>query len=163
MATTGVDIMKPRNAAGQNSLFLAAEYGCLKMLLWIVSSVPTLDLHATDNEGRTPLIKATQNGHYEAVLLLVEAGVSPVAAMYDGSIPMLAAASVGNLRLVHYLAQFESLNYVNNLGQTALHCAAATGNLVVVQWLCGQSSVDVGLKNADGFTAQDLAQQATQR
>ena len=155
--------MNPRNAEGQNALFLAAEYGCLKMLLWMCSSVPTLNLHTTDTEGRTPLIKATQNGHYEAVLLLVEAGVSPIAAMNNGSIPILAAALAGNLRLVHYLAQFESLNYADKLGQTALHCAAATGNLVVVQWLCGQPDVDVALKSAYGFTAQDLAQQATHR
>eukprot|EP00658_Telonema_sp_P-2_P013566 TRINITY_DN1513_c0_g1_i12.p1 TRINITY_DN1513_c0_g1~~TRINITY_DN1513_c0_g1_i12.p1 ORF type:complete len:196 (-),score=24.85 TRINITY_DN1513_c0_g1_i12:501-1088(-) len=121
------------------------------------------DLSVTDVDGRSVLMKPSLAGHHEMVKLLVGAGADPTKSSDAGCTPLLSAAFGGDVKMLQYLSQFQSLGYTGEFGQTALHYAAANGHLEAVTWLCGQRGVDVHKRSADGFTAGDLSHRAGHR
>ena len=58
-----------------------------------------LDVNATDDAGRTPLLIAALDGDWETVKRLLAAGASAEVADAAGSTPLMAAAMHGNVEM----------------------------------------------------------------
>ncbi len=117
-----------------------------------------VDLHETDQLGRTALMFASYNGHTEIVRFLVERGTEISRKNMDGRTSLMFAASGPFPETVEFLLeQGADPNVKDNVeGWTSLMYAAAEGNRDVVQILI-DNGADVSLKDTDGETAIDFA------
>ena len=60
-------------------------------------------MNARDEDGVTPLLAATFNGHTDAAAALLQGGADPDARHHDGSTPLCEAASGGHGAIVTLL------------------------------------------------------------
>lgn len=77
----------------------------------------------------------------------------------DGTTAIISAAKEGNLEQVRiYLQRGASINLPDDIGMTALHCAAANGHLEVITELTNQPQIDIDILNNRNQTPAMLAQ-----
>ncbi len=106
-------------------------------------------LKAVDSERMTPLHWAAQNGHLEAVRLLIGKFIEIKASIdvqdNNGATPLHYAAVRGHLQVVESLINHEaSIDVQDNNGATPLHWAAGRGHLQVAESLINHgASIDV--------------------
>ena len=112
------------------------------------------DVNACDFDGRTALMKASQNGYGECVELLVEAGADVnVACRNDCYTPLKLAAMYGHdgcLRTL--LSAGANVNAKDDIGSTALLIASTYGHDCAVKELI-EAGADVNAIDGEGFTA----------
>ena len=89
----------------------------------------------------------------EALELLVSLGMDPDFRDYEGLTPMMMAALNGDLKTMRFLlAKGADINAkTNDTGRTAMHYAAAEGNVAVLQWL-EENGVDRSIEDNGGQT-----------
>jgi ankyrin repeat protein len=73
-----------------------------------------VDVEARNDDGCTPLFIAAQQGHLEAVRLLLEAGANPSLVRVDGKPPLSAARSHGHADTVALLLLHGAVGYVQS-------------------------------------------------
>ncbi|SMO68473.1 ankyrin repeat domain-containing protein [Fodinibius sediminis] len=117
-----------------------------------------MDVNASDNSGRTPLMLASFNGHTEIVQLLLEEGADVSARNTDGRTPLIFASSGPFPETVALLLESDAdPNAVDNVdGWSALMFAAAEGNKEVVTTLLDHGA-DPSLTDKDDESAIDFA------
>jgi ankyrin repeat protein len=130
----------PNNRA----LHLAAASGHESILDYLLNMGS--DPNAKDSDGSTPLFKAIENGHLEAVkALLSNSRVEINIVNNAGNTPLFAAFARGQLHLAQYLFDREDLdvNATNSQGWTVLMLAASFGCTLSVSKLLQHAEINV--------------------
>lgn len=84
--------------------------------------------------GRSPLSIASEEGHFMAVQLLLEAGVAPSGTDTNGRTPLHSAADKGHKNVVQLLLECEiNLEQGDDQEKKAIDLAAANGHVEIVQ------------------------------
>ncbi len=145
--------LNARGSHGETALLCAAGQGNIELVRALLLKGARMDL--LNNERKSPLFLAIQNGHLEAAEILIAAG-APLS--HNGSPPLMLAlaAHFGHLDLVKsLLAAGAEVNATNEHGATALFCAASEGHAAVVAELL-RAGADPSIK-CKGETAQSIA------
>jgi hypothetical protein len=117
------------------------------------------DLNALDSFGYTPLKRAIQGFHPEAVKALLDGGANPNAKDAEGSTPLMQACLRGQKDVVDMLlAAKADTSLTNRSGSTALHAAVETAQLEIVEALVA-AGADVNPVNNRRETPLSIAQQ----
>jgi ankyrin repeat protein len=137
-----------------------------------------------DNEGKTALMYAVLSGSLESVKLVLRiAAISMNIQDNNGKTALMYAAVSGNPDIVNAVAEKFSMysdqymysdkyntkerryvyvvNYQDNEGKTALMHAVLSGNVASVKGLLNTYKIDVKVKNNNGQTAMNLAQNSS--
>ena len=83
---------QPRVMGETTPLFSAAQRGELAEVERILSVSPAADLETKDEDGSTPLMEASCNGHMEVVEALARAGADKEAKDENGYTPLMMAS-----------------------------------------------------------------------
>jgi len=106
----------------------------------------SMDLNQQDNQGRTILIKAIEEGKTSILKLLIEQGTSVNLADHQGRTPAYLAVDNNNQPLLDYLAhQGADVNISDVQGQTPLYLAITKIYPTMVECLT-EHTVDVNKK-----------------
>ena len=120
-------------------------------------------------KGATPFLIAAMAGDADAMRLLAGAGADPLVPTSDNMTPLMEAAGIGRVpgetivtepaalaavKVAHALGA--DVNAVDDLGETALHGAAALGLDTIVQFLVDQGA-NVNVRNKDGESPLTIA------
>lgn len=118
-----------------------------------------IDVNASDEGGRTPLMLASFNGHSEVARILLDKGARVGDQNAEGRTPLIFAASGPFPETVELLLeQGADPNTADEVdGWTALMFAAAEGNEEVVQILLAHDA-DPSISDKDGESALDFAE-----
>jgi ankyrin repeat protein len=120
---------------------------------------PGIEIDAKNPKGATALDGACFNGRLKVVKLLVAAGarVNPQAS--NDWVPLVSAASGGQLQVVKYLVEEAGadVRWADRDGKTALMYAAWKGHVDVVDYLRGRQDINIDARSEKGHTALDLA------
>lgn len=110
---------------GWTSLHLAAIYGHKHLLKYIAENYAgTMDINARDNESRTPLHLAVENGSIVAVQILIDAGAKLDAGAKNGSTPLHEAINRNHILIAKKLInQGVNTEATDMEGRTPLHLA----------------------------------------
>ncbi|OQD97576.1 hypothetical protein PENVUL_c082G09221 [Penicillium vulpinum] len=95
------------------------------------------DINVVDSLGSLPLHAAAEQGHWDIARLFLEKGMSPWTQDANNSLPVHNAAKGGHLKTARLLLECDRAkgSYSNKRGETALHFAAESGNIELVQLL----------------------------
>lgn len=122
-------------------------------------TISAFDLDETRVHGRTPLMVAAAQGHYEAVETLVRTGASVTTRGVREMTALHEASAKGDARIVDYLltvgADADALTVD---GVTPLMCAAAWGHLGAAKLLL-EKGADPHKLDHVGATAKDIAEE----
>ena len=151
-----------RDGQGQTMLLmLAAASGVLTVVDQVLKEHP--NVNAQDKNGRTALMAAswgndsTKSPEIDrawVVRILLEAGADPNVRDEDGNTALMDATEDSKVALV-LLQGGANINAQNRAGQTALiNCASPE-----VAWVLLANHADASIRDANGKTALDLAQQ----
>jgi ankyrin repeat protein len=141
------------------TIWFAAKLDNLAEVERHVDEEPGL-LDAQDDEERTPLIYAAQEGHVGVALWLVEKGAAIDVQDYEGSTALWWACHNGNISLVRLLMRRGAdPTIANSAGWTPLIAACAWGQPEITRLLLGHPSVKASInrRNDDGQTALWMA------
>jgi hypothetical protein len=119
---------------------------------------PSCSINIEDSRGRTALHYACERGWLTLIQTLIhdrEADVNGQDIWKDT--PLHLAAGQGKFSVIESIGKHTSPLAANEDGDTPLHIAAARGHLECVEALL-QLDIPVMLRNANGDTARDIAQ-----
>ena len=149
-----------RTHSGITPVYFAAQEGHLDCLRWLVRELGA-DANIKSADGMTPLHAAAQTGKLQCVHWLVTHGRSNVRSRtVDGATPMHFAAARGQVAVLEWLLNLLLTDGLerDDFGATPIHDAAEQGQLdclrVFASW-----TIDFSIKDDDGLTPLDLAQQ----
>ncbi|XP_066555344.1 ankyrin repeat domain-containing protein 49 [Amia ocellicauda] len=143
-------------------LLWASERNRLPTVERLLSADATL-VHATDEDGYSPLHRAAYNGHLEAVHALIRHGADLHARTVDGWTPLHSACKWNNTAVASYLLQQGAdINSQTNGLLTPLHLASGnSGARQTLELLLMHRHVNPDLKSSGGETAFDIARRTS--
>ncbi|KPP66245.1 cortactin-binding protein 2-like, partial [Scleropages formosus] len=136
-------------AHGRTLLLQAAAQGNITLLSTLLNQDPP-DASPLDEDGKSALYSAAQNGHSDCVKLLLASGAPPDVPDKNGFTPLHIAAAHGHARCVEELAPHADVNRAAAGGQTALFLASESGSPECVRALL-EAGADRTLVTAVGF------------
>ncbi|PAV88302.1 hypothetical protein WR25_13157 [Diploscapter pachys] len=152
-------LIDQRERAGHTALFYAVTYGhyeAAKRLLHYGAN-PNFQ----DHRLRTPSHCAAAKGQLRMLKLLKQYNASFEIQNYRGDLPFHEAIQTGSKDVVEWLLSLHpsSLDAANHEGRTALHLAAANGNLEMVVYLCSKECFinPLMLYKGEVYTPLDVA------
>lgn len=119
------------------------------------------DVNSKDIAGQTALMYASEQGRLEVVKYLVENGadVNVQSGVHGRGTALIYASIANRIAVMEYLLDHKAdINATTHFEETALHWAAAKGQLKAVNLLI-MKNADTELKNKAGKTALDLAKE----
>lgn len=143
------------------ALYKAATYGRLCVVTYLLEGMKagektdhfdaykrSPNINCQQDLGRTPLVIAAENGHYETVKYLHERGAE---CGNDALAAINAAAQGGHAAILKYLLLEQKINPEDyeQLNELALERACAAEHLSIVQILCETGHNFVGCDNDD--------------
>ncbi|XGW01387.1 hypothetical protein V3C99_013940 [Haemonchus contortus] len=145
-----------RNRDGLSAIHLAAIANNLQVLKLFAEEMGK-NVEVFDNENRTPLHYAAEQGHYEIVQLLLACGArSTTSDKWDASPAHYAAQfSVSCLDII--LAKNNYVEIKDRENRSCLMWAVCAGNVEVIEYLVRKTSPDRQARDNHGFTALHLA------
>jgi ankyrin repeat protein len=148
------------DSLGRTVFIWASENRHTSLLSQLLDS-DKIDVDSKDDDGRTPLWWAAQNGHDEAILMfLLDTGKVDVDLKdKNGRTPLWCAAQNGHEAIVKLLVQTgkADMNLKDEYGRTPLCWAAQNGNEGMVKLLLDTGKADVNLMDEYGRTPLYLA------
>jgi len=153
-----VDIINVRDENGFTALMYASDKGYTDTVKLLVEKGADINFQHRE-EGYTALTLASQEGHTEIVRLLVDAEAKLDIQEINGFTALIYASSYGHTEIVEILIQkgakldIQDINFYD----TALIRASYRGHTEIVRLLL-EKGADINLKNKDGKTAIDLAE-----
>ncbi|CAJ0948280.1 unnamed protein product, partial [Mesorhabditis belari] len=131
-------LVDARDRSGHTPLFYAVTHGHFEAarILLTAGSNP----NHQDSRLRTASHCAAAKGQLRMLKLLKQFGASFEIQNYRGDLPVHEAIQTGSKDVTEWLIQLHpsSLDATSHEGRTGLHLAAATGNIEMVVYLCGQ-------------------------
>ena len=116
-------------------LYYAVFYGFSEVAKWLITTHAE-DVNAKCHEDRTPLQGASQNGHVDAVRVLLDHGADVNSQDDTNWMPLHYASEGGHLKVVQLLLDHGAhVNSQNDVNWMPLHFASSKGHLKVVQLL----------------------------
>ena len=111
------------------------------------------DIEVKDEDGRSPLLRASISGKPAVVKMLVEAGAGVRVTDNQGLTCLALASCFGRTETVRYLAGLKEVdvNYLGDEGFTALHWAGQKNHPEVVQVLI-DAGADIEVKDEEGYS-----------
>ncbi|XP_005095847.1 ankyrin repeat domain-containing protein 50 [Aplysia californica] len=142
-------------------LHYIARYGVKQVVKPLLRHI--VDVDVVDKDGNTALMIAVENRQIDIVTTLLSQGARIDKQNADGKTPvMLAVEGACSVRLLIDLFQWQpdgGVNLQDKLGQTALMKAFLAQDVDAIMVLRYQKDIDVNLKDYQGRTAEDLAEQ----
>jgi ankyrin repeat protein len=144
------------------ALFSAVQSGNPEMLAFLIEE--GADVGAADDTGNTALHVAARSDNRAAVVTLLGSGADVNAVDEDGNSALDAAIAAGDAGIAGILLKNGADAAVPDpcFGRTPLHVAAAMGNAELAGMLLANGA-GMDARDADGFTAFDLAARYGQR
>nr|XP_020457634.1 ankyrin repeat domain-containing protein 49 isoform X2 [Monopterus albus]XP_020457635.1 ankyrin repeat domain-containing protein 49 isoform X2 [Monopterus albus]XP_020457636.1 ankyrin repeat domain-containing protein 49 isoform X2 [Monopterus albus]XP_020457637.1 ankyrin repeat domain-containing protein 49 isoform X2 [Monopterus albus]XP_020457639.1 ankyrin repeat domain-containing protein 49 isoform X2 [Monopterus albus]XP_020457640.1 ankyrin repeat domain-containing protein 49 isoform X2 len=144
----------------------AAEHNRLPTVHKLLAADPSL-VHCCDEDGYTPLHRATYGGHVDVVSALLTAGSKVNPRTIDGWTPLHSACRWSRVTVASFLLQHGAeLNAQTNGGLTPLHLAASHTSLTktdsahILELLLSQRHLKPGLRSSSGETAAEVARRS---
>lgn len=136
----------------RNRLFYSIQKGDVSEVELLLDR--GVDVHADNNVGWPPMVKAAEYGQLRIVEILLERGADPLKGTVGDRLPLHFAAEAGHLAIVNLLLKQPSVdpNFKDYTGQTALFKAANNGHHEVVELLLQQKGIEPDAVSKDGFT-----------
>lgn len=157
LETANVDM--PSNNDSLTPLMVSANHSKVEMVNFLIAN--GANVNATSDSGMTPLMLAMNpmSEHTQAVVTaLIEAGADINAQSTGGNTALMEASHKGMLRQVMTLILAGAkLNVQNSFGETALIVASMKGGEPGVIKALLIAGIDKTLKDVDGKTALDIA------
>ena len=150
--TDKVDINAEIDKNLRNLLFSSIRKGDLTEVELLLDK--GVDVHADDNVGWPPMVRAAEEGHLAIVDTLLARGANHLKGTVGDRLPLHFAAEGGHLAVVSLLLKQPGVdpNLKDYTGQTALFKAAKNGHHKVVELLLQQHGIDPDAISKDGFT-----------
>jgi ankyrin repeat protein len=148
--TDGLNYRKDlKEYAKRTPLSWAAQEGRINIIKLLLQTETTVD--DMDAMGRTPLSRASENGHEAVAELLISKGAD-VNADNDGKTPLLHAVQEGHEEVAKLLInKGADVNASNYYGWTPLCCAIRNGYQKVAKLLINMGA-DINVCDNDGLT-----------
>jgi ankyrin repeat protein/CRP-like cAMP-binding protein len=149
----------------RTALMLAASRGFRDVISVLLSAgaIP----NSEDTFGGTALLEACKHGHDDVIDVLVKAGAQlGSSTQQSGKMAILLCSTVynGDLKLLRRLLRAGAdVDAVDYDGRTALHIAAAEGNVPAVELLVAEGGADVEKRDRWGATAGEEARRVGAR
>ncbi|XP_070561482.1 ankyrin repeat domain-containing protein 49-like [Ptychodera flava] len=139
----------------------AAENNHLDIITELLEKNQSL-INVQDDDGYTPLHRASYNGHLQAIELLLKNGADVKARTQDGWQPLHSACKWNNAEAASLLLQNGSdINSQTNGGQTPLHLAASNvDGRDTLELLLMHRFIDINITNGANETAFDIAKRS---
>ena len=136
-----------------NLLFYHIQKGDIKEVELLLDK--GFDVHANDNIGWSPMVRAAEYGQLAIIEILVKRGADPPKGTVGDRLPLHFAAEAGHLEVVRLLLKQPTVdpNQRDYTGQTALYKAADNGHLEVVKLLLQQKGIDPLAESKAGLTS----------
>ena len=136
----------------RNRLFYSIQKGDVSEVELLLDK--GVDVHADDNVGWPPMVRAALYGQLRIVEILLDRGADPLKGTVGDRLPLHFAAEAGHLAVVSLLLKQPSVdpNFKDYTGQTALFKAANNGHHEVVELLLQQKGIEPDAVSKDGFT-----------
>jgi len=123
---------------GNSILIYACLCGHLRMVKYLVNTYSDKGIvNAKGVKGKTPLMIASEYGHFTIAKYLIYHGATINASSHDGNTALIYAVMHDNTDIINLLLEHhpEIVNMENNEGETALTIAAYNGNLPIIKIL----------------------------
>ena len=152
-----------RDLDGRSALHWASAGGHTHILAHMLTVDPegvALGVRSADDAGWTPLHSAVSSGHVDAISFLLENGADATATTKQGrTVLHYLKGSKSVAELVVPKLGSGDLDMQDELGHTAMHRAAARGEVEVVKILLGHGG-SASVRDCDGNTALHSACEA---
>jgi ankyrin repeat protein len=133
-----------RGAGACTPLYNAAELGFTEVARVLIHA--KADVNIPKDNGATPLLVSTEQGHIDMVQLLTEHGADPTAELVQckSTVMMIAAMHGRAVLLRQLIRQFPVVDPLkpNRVGASALHMASRQGHLSVIRVLLEETAAD---------------------
>jgi ankyrin repeat protein len=117
-------------------LYYAVFCGFSELAKWLITTHAE-DVNAKCYDDRTPLHVASEEGHVDAVHVLLDHGAHVNSQNFVNWMPLHFASDVGNLKVVQLLLEHEAtLNAQSVYDSSPVYLASKSGHLEVVRLLC---------------------------
>ena len=129
--------MLSQNEDGQTKLYEAAHYNRMEEAKKMMKEANNLNIaselvNKDDNDGNTPLLWASTDGHLQMAKLLITNGAEVDKASNHGETPLMLASLNGHLEVVNLLIEHQAdVHLRNNGGKTALDIARRRGKTAI--------------------------------
>ncbi|MCP4491023.1 MAG: hypothetical protein GY820_27470 [Gammaproteobacteria bacterium] len=141
----------------RTALWYSADLGQLKLTRVLLSSKKLRNINQADNNGYTPLARATLRGHLKITKLLVDHGASIKSITDEKNTLLMLSVLSGEQKMIRfYVHKGADLDARNNSGDTATMLAAAANENSITELLI-QFGADLQIRNQDDLNAYQIA------
>lgn len=129
-------------------LYIAAQHNHQSLVYYLLSCHPKPNIEKTNDEGKTLLHLAAENGHEKVCAVLCKAQAHLDARDYAQRTPLHLAAASGSKEVVDLLLKADAnIETVDQEGYTPLHWAAQEGHTNTVAFLLEKKANKEALKH----------------
>lgn len=131
-----------------------ASYLGLDMVVRTLFASPGVDVNATTDDNRTPILCSIENGHKQIVeMFLAEPGIDINMPSSNGDTPLSTAILLGEKGIVKLLlaAPGIGINMAEKCGATPLFCAISRGNEGILKLLLADPGLDINMADERGI------------
>jgi ankyrin repeat protein len=148
---------KQLNKQLNNDFLKAAKNGELETVTRLLDERPDININFKDDYGRSSLMEASSNGHFDIVKLLLDRGATIDDKDNAGFNSLMLASQRGHLAIVELLLDHgANINFTCNIRMTALMRASYVRHLATVKLLLDRGA-NIEAKDRYGDTSLHYA------